>query len=194
MSVTQALGPWLWVAVAAVVILIIGIILLASGRARAKPRTNALRRHFGPEYDRVVQEHGGKRKGEAELRARLRRRRSLTTRSLGQDERKEFLDAWESAQMTFVDKPSTGLREGDLLVLQVMRERGYPVEHFEERAKMISVDYPELVGHFRQAHTVAVANEEDSAETEDLRQAMVGYRQLFDELLEGGEPDRTRRI
>lgn len=184
----------LWLVIAAIVVLVVGILLVVSGRIRATLRTAALRRHFGAEYDRVIESFGGRRRGEAELRARLRRRRELTIRNLDPAERERFGSAWDAAQSTFVDTPSTGLRDVDLLVMQVMRDRGYPVERFEERANLISVDHPELVEHFRAAHTVAVANEEDSASTEELRQAMVDYRYLFDELIDGGDPERTRRL
>lgn len=180
------------VIVVAVVLLVVGVALVVSGRVYSKRRTAALRRRFGDEYDRVVSDLG-RRRGEAELRSRVKQRNSLTIRRLEPDERTKFERAWESAQGTFVDTPATGLRDADLLVMQVMRDRGYPVEQFEQRAKLISVDHPDLVEHFRSAHGVAVASEEDRAETEELRQAMVGYRFLFDELLEGGDPERTSR-
>ncbi len=179
------------IAVAAVV-LVVGIALVVSARLTAARRSAALRRQFGDEYDRVISELGHRR-GESELRGRLELRRSLTIRHLGPDERATFEQAWDAAQSSFVDTPSTGLRDADLLVMQVMRDRGYPVEHVEERVRVISVDYPDLVEHFRAAHGVAVASERDHAGTEEQRQAMVGYRFLFDELLEGGDPQRTRR-
>lgn len=190
----QVVGMWLWVIVAAVVVLIVGIGLYAGGRVHASRRTATLRRHFGEEYDRVIADRGGRQRGEAELRDRLRRRRGLTVRNLDDEERDRFGQGWESAQSAFVDTPVNGLREADLLVMQVMRDRGYPVEHFEERADFISVDHPELVQHFRDAHAVAVANEQEPVETEHLRQAMVNYRYLFDELLQGGDPERVPRL
>lgn len=180
------------VIVVAVVVLAVGIALVISARLYSARRTAALRRQFGDEYDRVVSELG-QRRAEAELRSRLELRRSLTIRHLGADERATFEQAWDAAQSSFVDTPSAGLRDADLLVMQVMRDRGYPVEHVEERVKVISVDYPELVEHFRAARGVAVASEQDHAGTEEQRQAMVDYRFLFDELLEGGDPQRTRR-
>ncbi len=176
----------------AVVVLVVGIALVISARFYSARRTSALRRQFGAEYDRVISELGHRR-GETELRSRLDLRRSLTIRHLGPDERATFEQAWESAQSSFVDTPSTGLRDADLLVMQVMRDRGYPVEHVEERVKVISVDYPDLVDHLGGARGVALASERDNAGTEEQRQAMVDYRFLFDELLEGGDPQRARR-
>lgn len=176
----------------AVAVLVVGIALMISARFYVARRTAALRRQFGAEYDRVISQRG-RRDGEAELRSRLELRRSLTIRRLAPDERATFEQAWESAQSTFVDSPSTGLRDADLLVMQVMRDRGYPVEYVEQRVRVISVDYPDLVEHFRSARDIAVASEQDHAGTEEQRQAMVDYRSLFDELLEGGDPQRIRR-
>lgn len=185
----------IWLLVVAAVLLVAGVALVATTRVRATRRTAALRRHFGPEYDNVVEQQGSRRRGESVLQARLKRRRQLDIRPLDPSERERFDAAWQQAQGTFVDTPRTGLREADLLVMQVMRDRGYPVEHFEERAELVSVDHPALVGHFRAAHTVAVADQEDEVSTEELREAMVDYRYLFDELIGGGggEPDRTGR-
>ena len=176
----------------AVVVRVVGIAVGISARFYSARRTAALQRRFGAEYDRVVSELG-RRRGERELRSRLKLRRSLTIRHLEPAERATFAQAWESAQSSFVDTPSTGLRDADLLVMQVMRDRGYPVEHVEQRMKVISVDYPDLVEHFRAAHDIAVASDQNHAGTEEQRQAMVDYRFLFDELLEGGDPQRTRQ-
>jgi hypothetical protein len=93
-----------------------------------------------------------------------------------------------------VENPSTGLHDADLLVQQVIRERGYPVERFEERAKMISVDHPDLVERYRAAHRTSTEVEEGTANTEDMRQAMVDHGYLFDALLGGGDTVRTRRM
>jgi hypothetical protein len=179
---------WVWAVIAAVIVLLIGVALYVSGRGYTRRRAAALRRRFGAEYDRVIAEYGGQRRGEAELRARLRRHQALPLRPLADAEREQFSGAWQSAQTSFVDAPSTGLRDADLLVLQVLRERGYPTEGVEERVKMVSVDHPDLVEHYRCAHAVAVANENENATTEQLRQAMVDFGYLFDDLLQGASP------
>lgn len=179
--------------IVAVVVLVVGVALVLSGRVYRTRRTAALRRHFGDEYARVVADHRSRRRGEAELRARMKRRRALSIRRLDAEERTRYAVSWDGAERTFVNTPATGLRDADLLLMRVMRDRGYPVEKFQERAKLISVDYPDLVEHFRAAHTIAVASENDDAETEQIRQAMVDYRFLFDELLEGGDAEPARR-
>ncbi|MFC5138452.1 hypothetical protein ACFPK1_09445 [Actinomycetospora rhizophila] len=187
------MDPVLIVVVVAAVVLVAGIVLVLVARARSRSRRAALRSQFGDEYDRVIDEYG-QRDGERELRARLKRRRELEVRDLDGGERDRFGKAWETAQSSFVENPSTGLRDADLLVQQVMRERGYPVERFSERAKMISVDHPDLVERYRSAHRVSTEIEDGSAGTEDMRQAMVDQRYVFDALLAGGDAARTRRM
>ncbi len=186
-------GVVLWVVIAAVVVVLLGAALIVVARRWSRGTTAALRSRFGNEYDRVVGAYG-QRSGEKELRSRLRRRRQLELRDLVPDERDRYSRAWETAQSTFVENPSTGLRDADLLVQQVMRDRGYPSERFEEREKLVSVDYPDLVEHFRSAHEVAVADEQSEQRLEDRRQAMVDHRYLFDALLQGGDAERTRRL
>lgn len=183
----------MWVVVAVVVLLVLGIGLVVASRVRGTRRTAALKRHFGPEYDYVLERSGGRTEGESELRRRLRRRDELDVRDLDADERERFAAEFARAENSFVQTPRTGLRDADLLVQQVLRERGFPVEHFSEREAMVSVDHPDLVGHYRAAHAVAVADTTDDAGTEQLRQAMVDYRYLFDELIGAGRPESTQR-
>lgn len=187
------MDPVVIAVIVAVAVLVIGVVLVLVARSRSRSRRAALRSQFGGEYDRVVSEYGV-RDGERELRARLKRRRELEIRELDEGERDRFGKAWDSAQSTFVENPSTGLRDADLLVQQVMRERGYPNERFEDRAKMISVDHPDLVERYRASHRTVTDVEEGSAGTEDMRQAMVDQRYLFDALLGGGDAARTRRM
>lgn len=188
------MDPLVIVIIVAVAVLVVGAVLIVVARVRSRSRRAALRSRFGDEYDRVIEQYGH-REGERELRDRVRERERLEVRELDPAERDRFTGAWDLAQSTFVEKPSTGLRDVDLLVQQVMRERGYPVERFEERARLISVDHPDLVQHYRDAHRVAVgAEEHDDASTEDMRQAMVDHRYLFDALLSGGDAERTRRM
>jgi hypothetical protein len=175
------------IVIVAVAVLIVGIALVVSGRADRGRRGAALRERFGEEYHRVVCEHG-RRRGEAELRDRLRRRGELSIRRLTAEERERYAAEWDDAERTFLNSPATGLRAADLLLTQVMRDRGYPIEGFPERAALISVDHPDVVAHFRAGHAVAVANENSDVGTEEIRRAMLDYRFLFEELLDGGEP------
>jgi hypothetical protein len=186
-------GVLLGVVIAAVVVVIVGVVLMVVARHRARATTASLRSRFGGEYERVTSAYG-RRNGEKELRERVRRRKEVDLRDLGSDERDRYSRAWDTAQSTFVENPSTGLRDADLLVQQVMRDRGYPSERFEDREKLVSVDYPDLVEHYRSAHGIAVADEQDEQTLEKRRQAMVDHRYLFDALLQGGDAQRTRRL
>jgi hypothetical protein len=93
-------------------------------------------------------------------------------------------------QARFVDGPGVALTEADQLLRDVMSTRGYPVSDFEQRAADISVDHPLVLEHYRSAHEIAVRQTQGQASTEDLRQAMIHYRTLFEELV--GEPELAR--
>jgi hypothetical protein len=101
-----------------------------------------------------------------------------------------YLESWREIQTRFIDAPAAAVREADVLVWEVMRERGYPMDDFDQRAADVSVDHPNVVEDYRSAHATAQASERGEATTEDLRQALQHYRALFDELLEtpGDEP------
>ena len=65
-----------------------------------------------------------------------------------------------------------------------MRERGYPVDDFDQRAADISVDHPAVVENYRAAHAIHLSNHNGDDGTEKQRQAFVHYRALFDKLLD----------
>jgi hypothetical protein len=146
------------------------------------------RNRFGPEYDRAVLEHGSERKAEAKLADRETRVKHLKIRALTAAERGRFFADWQSVQSRFVDHPKSAVTEADELVSSLMQARGYPVADFDQRAADISVDHPRLVENYRSAHGVAVRLGRDEASTEDLRTAMIQYRNLFDELVEEQTP------
>jgi hypothetical protein len=172
---------WVWVVIVVVVLAVVALAILG---ARRKRRTGSLRGAFGPEYERTVADAGNRKRAESELEARQERRAAMDLRQLDPAARERFRRAWSEAQAQFVDSPAQATREADLLVAEVMRDRGYPMENFEQRAADISVDHPEVVENYRAAHGVSLANDQGKASTEDLRRAMVHYRSLFQELLE----------
>ncbi len=179
---------WVWIVIGVAAVVLIGAIVLA---VRAN-RTRKLRSAFGPEYDRTVDEAGSRSEAEAELLDRQKRHQELELRPLDPEVRDDYLARWRSTQERFVDDPRGATTEADHLVLEVLRARGYPIEDIDRRAADISVDYPDLVGNYRAAHDVAVRQAADEATTEDLRNAMRHYRDLFDELLETGAGERLR--
>jgi hypothetical protein len=154
--------------------------------------TSRLRDHFGSEYDRTVEDEGGRRSAESELQDRQRRREELEIRELPTASLRRYQGAWEMTQAGFVDNPAGAVAEADRLVTEVMAARGYPMEDFDQRAADISVDHPHLVDNYRSAHEVSRAAANSDADTEDLRRAMVHYRALFEELLTTDEDRRAQ--
>ena len=155
-------------------------------------RTRTLRQRFGPEYDRAVSETGGRRRAESELTERQKRRGEFDIRPLKPAEFDQFSAAWRDTQARFVDDPNESIKDADVLVQEVMAARGYPVEDFEQRSADVSVDHPNVVENYRAAHGISHASQHGHATTEDLRQAMMHYRSLFEELLETDATNRER--
>jgi hypothetical protein len=153
-----------------------------------KRRTKKLRTQFGgAEYGRAVEEGGTRRQAEAELKERTERVESLKIRALAPGDRARFVESWSRVQARFVDAPGGAVTEADQLLGDVMSTRGYPVSDFEQRAADISVDHPLVMENYRTAHEIAVRQTRGQANTEDLRQAMIHYRTLFEELV--GQPE-----
>jgi len=174
------------------VILVIAVAAIAFLAIR-KQKSEKLRRRFGPEYDRVVRQEGSSRKAEGVLEFREKRREKLAIRPLSEADKNSFSTRWNEVQSQFVDDPRGAVTVADTLVSEVMQARGYPVGDFDQRAADISVDYPVVVENYRAAHGIALRHSAGKASTEDLRQAMVHYRKLFQELIEERHPIREER-
>ncbi|GAA4184019.1 hypothetical protein GCM10022252_12250 [Streptosporangium oxazolinicum] len=170
----------IWVAVvvvAVVAIVAVGYLVLQ------QQRRHRLRDRFGPEYERTVQERENRRDAEQELIAREQRFGSLDIRALDAGTREIYTKKWMEVQERFVDAPGFAVTEADHLVTSVMAERGYPTEDFEQRLSDLSVAHGRTLDHYRQAHEISTRAAHKEASTEELRQAMVHYRALFEELL-----------
>jgi FtsZ-interacting cell division protein ZipA len=175
------------------IVVIIAVVVAAAVIAwwmMSKRRTQHLRTRFGPEYDRLLKEEGDRRRAEEELLRREKRVQKLDIRSLEPHQRDRFAQAWHADQARFVDDPKGAVMEADRLVTQVMKARGYPVGDFEQRMGDISVDHSRVVENYRAAYVIAQRQKRGEASTEDLRKAMVYYRELFDDLLEMQEVRR----
>jgi hypothetical protein len=172
------------------VVVVVTIVIVGYQVARQR-RTAQLREQYGPEYDRAVDLADSQHEAESELRGRSKRHEQLGLRSLDTSERENFERCWSDIQGQFVDDPSTAVRNADLLVVEVMSARGYPVEDFDQRANDLSVRYPEGTQRYREARRIAQANEHGTIDTEDLRQALTSYRSMVLALLADDE-DRTR--
>jgi len=151
-------------------------------------RSKDLRTHFGPEYDRLVHDKGSRGRAETELGKREERVKKLAIHPLPRDVSTRYIQKWNEQQTRFVDEPKAAVIEADHLVEQVMKERGYPVGEFDQRAADVSVDHPRVVENYRAAHEIALRDQRGLASTEDLRAAMIYYRDLFRELLDEPEP------
>ncbi len=168
------------VVVVAAAVVILALLLQSMGQ---RYRSERLRERFGPEYEHAVNEAGDKRSAEAELAARAKRVGSLDIHPLTVEQRHGFAQSWRNVQASFVDNPTGAVQDADRVVAEVMKARGYPVGDFEQRAADVSVDHPQIVQNYRAAHDIAARNMQGKASTEDLRKALVYYRNLFGELL-----------
>ena len=167
--------------VVTVLLLVVVFVMLRFLRAR---RTEGLRSKFGDaEYDRAVKDDGGRRQAEAGLDKRTERVNEFHLQPLAAGDRARFVESWSRVQARFMDGPAGAVVEADQLLGDVMTTRGYPVGDFDQRAADISVDHPLVLENYRKAHDIAVRQKDGQATTEDLRQAMIHYRTLFEELV-----------
>ena len=174
---------WSWFFIAAGVLIALTLILIAVLSVSSRRKTARLRERFGPEYERAVDDAGDRRAAEQELVARERKRQKFDIVELSSEAHQRYVQQWADVQRSFVDDPSDAVGYADRLVTELMRERGYPVKDFDQRASDLSVDHPETVEHYRAAHTLYLAQEKADIGTEAQRQAFVHYRALFEQLL-----------
>jgi hypothetical protein len=186
---SNSMPTWAWIVIVVAAVVIVGAIVWSAAKAR---RRKELQERFGSEYDRTVADAPSRREAESELSERERRRDELDIRPLDQSSRDRYASEWQNTQAAFVDDPEAAVGDADRLIQQVMRERGYPVDDFEQRANDLSVDHPDVISNYRAAHGISVANERGKASTEDLRTAMQHYRALFSELLETEHAETAR--
>ncbi len=168
-----------------IAILVVIVIAMAAMMAGRRRRTEELKGTFGPEYEHAVDQYGDQRAAEEKLEERQSRVEALNIHPLQPAERDRFAEEWRQTQAEFVDAPERAVADADRLVGQVMQARGYPLGDFDQRAADISVDHADVVTHYRAAHEIALRQKSGQATTEDLRQAMVHYRALFEDLLQG---------
>jgi len=181
-----------------VVVLVVVVVVILAAIAiwyftQQQRRRADLREQFGPEYDHAVEAYGGAGRAEQALEERTERVAALHIRPLNPEESHAFGERWRKVQTDFVDDPEGAIGRADSLCGEVMQARGYPMGNFEQRAADVSVDHPTVVEHYRAAHALAQQAERGDATTEDLRQAMVHYRTLFEDLIDAREPAHVER-
>ncbi|MDQ3762264.1 MAG: hypothetical protein M3460_11425 [Actinomycetota bacterium] len=175
-----------WI-VLGILVLVIIVLLVVAARWRSRA---SIQEQFGPEYEREAAARGSERDAARHLREVADRRDMLDIRHLEPAARDRYTRRWEAVQAEFVDRPAHALDEADRLITDVMHDRGYPVEDFNERAQLVAADHPQVVEHYRAAHAARQRHRRQShdgrpgaIDTEELRQAFVHYRALFDELV-----------
>jgi len=176
------MATWLWI----VIVIVVVLIALVAAMAERRRRTMMLRERFGSEYDRTVGARENQRAAEADLRGRERERARLDIKPLSEASRVRYTDEWRTVQQSFVDQPEEATAAAYELVNGVMAERGYPMRDFDAQADLVSVDHPDVVENYRVAHGIHERAQRQEASTEDLREAMLRYRSLFQELLRAG--------
>lgn len=181
---------WIWIALGAVAVLVV-VGLIARGMRRS--RTESLRERFGSEYNHAVANTGSRTRAEQELIARTEEAKSYDIRALNATEVERFRSEWNRIELRFLERPTTAVVEADELVAEIMRTRGYPMGDFEKHAATLSVTHPRVIEHYRAGHNAIDANRDGKSSTEELRQAMLHYRELIDELL-GRKSDVIRDV
>jgi hypothetical protein len=180
-----------WILIAVLVVAVLAVVGWSLSRRRRSAR---LKEHFGPEYERTVGELGEQRAAEADLVAREKKRKKLDIVDLPPEARAEHVATWQKVQTDFVDAPGDAVGRAERLVTRVMRERGYPIDDFDQRAADISVDHPDIVENYRGAHAILQSQHNGEISTEDARQAFVHYRALFDRLLGSDAEVQTETV
>ena len=175
-----------------IILAVIAVLAIGGWLFMQRRRSEHLRSRFGPEYEQALEEKGSRGKAEAELAKREKRVEKLDIRPLEPAARQGFIQRWTEVQATFVEEPPQAVASADDLLAEVMRARGYPVADFDQRAGDLSVDHPKVVELYRSGHEIALRHERGEADTEDLRQAMIHYRALFDELVQGEDAERRQ--
>jgi hypothetical protein len=181
------------ISIAVIVGILVAVMVAFTMRRRGSDR---LKQRFGPGYDRaVIEKQGDAHRAEATLAEREKRVEAFSLRTLSPIDREGYAMEWATVQRRFIDDPSAAVGTADRLVGRVMIDRGYPMTDFEQRAADVSVSYPTVVQNYRAAHSIVMRHADGHATTEELRQAMIHYRTLFDELLQPGvEPAKVQPI
>ncbi|MFC8345008.1 hypothetical protein [Streptomyces sp. NPDC057280] len=174
----------------ALIVIVAAVVVVAVVLARRRPGGQDLKRRFGPEYDRTVARHDGdSQAAERELAERVDKHGSLRERDLEPAQRQQYEARWAAAQERFVESPREAVSEADRLLAEVAGARGFPDGgQYEEQLAALSVHHAHHVHGYRRVHRVAHMRTEDGAQggTEEMREAMVEARALFEELVGAG--------
>ncbi|SDD71296.1 hypothetical protein [Actinokineospora iranica] len=170
-------------AIIGIAVAVVVVLVVIAFAVRRQSYRKHLRERFGPEYDRTVRARP-RRAAEQELADREKRHERLEIKPLSSSARERYLQQWALVQEQFVDHPSEAVKDADRLVAAVMAERGYPADSEpEQRFADLSVRHSHTVEQYRIAHQVKCRQDRSQVSTEELREAIVRYRSLFEELV-----------
>lgn len=176
--------PWMWILICLLlVVCVVGPLVLVRQWRAGRRRSARLQNTFGPEYDRAVRETDSRAAAERQLEDRARRRADVEIVPLREEARQQFAQQWRDIQVRFVDEPADALSRGHTLLRIVMTERGYPSQDDVAQVDLVSVDHPSLMNNYRIASAIHERSRAGSASTEELREALLCYRSLFEQLL-----------
>ena len=179
-------------AIILVIVVAVVIVVALAWVVMQQARRRRLREQFGPEYDRTLESADSRRAAERELAEREKRHSEFDLKPLEPAERERYTRQWTMIQEQFVDQPGRAVVEADRLVTVVMGERGYPTEGYQQQVSDLSVRHASTLDHYRTAHDIKDRHEEAKASTEELREAMMHYRTLFQDLVESDMDDQAR--
>ncbi|WP_330180781.1 hypothetical protein OHB26_30905 [Nocardia sp. NBC_01503] len=174
-----------------IIILVIAAVVVIALALLPRMRSRKLRERFGPEYDRTLEQADSRREAERELTEREKRHSQLRLRELGDDEKRRYTMQWAHVQEQFIDDPARALDNADRLLTLAMADRGYPTEGYDQQVADLSVEHARPLAEYRRAHEIAGRAGRGEVSTEDMRAAIVDYRQLFADLV-GVNGDTTR--
>jgi hypothetical protein len=175
------MDTWMWIVVIAVVVLVVAAIVIA--KIQGARRRSRLKDRFGAEYERTVEAMDSRRRAEIDLRSREENHALLQLQPLAPAARDRYQARWAEMEAHFVDRPQVAVADADSMITQVMIDLGYPVDNFESNAWLISVEHADVVAKYREGHDIYLRTVQGTATTEDLRQGVLAYRALFEELM-----------
>jgi hypothetical protein len=177
-----------WIAIAAVAVVVVVLLVAFTLASRRRHRRARLEERFGPEYDRAMDA----RAAEVELQSRADRRDRLELHDLEPSQREIYRGRWVGIQTSFVDDPARALAAAGNLLEDAMKERGYPDGGTKDRIDLISVDHPDIVPEYRRADETGSRGRTGAANTEELRQALLSYRAVFERVVQPQRAEASR--
>jgi hypothetical protein len=152
-----------WIVAIVVGVILISILFLIANEARHRKR---LQQHLG----------GRTREGQEDTA-------DTRTHPLDANTKERYVRDWRRIQDRFVESPVQAIMAADELAGELMRERGYPTARHDQQMANVSVEDSRVLNEYRTAHDMSEQAGHDEGSTEGLRQAMMNYRVLFDDLL-----------